>query len=141
MTTADQLRLILGKLRELFLAHPMVLQDTVSVRLETIESATAVLRIDAGVDTNNYQEYLAVAEDLNLRIIELVHNAGAIFSGAGQVLQLRDFYQASQEKLEEVESILNDWHKQEAFPFPDITDDRKSALKGTLEYPPGSRAT
>ena len=141
MTTADQLRLILGKLRELFLAHPMVLQETVSVRLENIESATAVIRIDSGVSTTDFQEYLAVAEDLNLHIIELVHNAGAIFSGAGQVLQLRDFYQASEEKMSEVESILNDWREQDAFPFPDIADDKKLALKGTLEYPPGGKAS
>lgn len=141
MATADQLRLILGKLRELFLAHPMVLQETVSVRLEKIESATAVVRIDSGVNTTDFQEYLAVAEDLNLHIIELVHNAGAIFSGAGQVLQLRDFYQASEEKMSEVESILSDWREQDAFPFPDIADDKKLALKGTLEYPPGGKAS
>ncbi|MEP0201227.1 MAG: mechanosensitive ion channel domain-containing protein [Halioglobus sp.] len=139
MTTADQLRLILGNLRKLFLAHPMVLQETVSVRLENIESATAMIRIDSGIDTTDYQEYLAVAEDLNLHIVELVHNAGAIFSGAGQVLQLRDFYQASEGKLAEVETILSDWRDQDEFPFPDIADDQKLALKGTLDYPPGGK--
>jgi len=138
MTTADQLRLLLGNLRELFLAHPMVLQETVSVRLEKIESATALIRIDSGIATTDFQEYLAVAEDLNLRVIELVHNAGAIFSGAGQVLQLREFHQASEEKMNEVESILTDWKDQNAFPFPDVAEDKKLALKGSLEYPPGS---
>ncbi|MEP5322734.1 mechanosensitive ion channel family protein, partial [Marinobacter alexandrii] len=139
MADVDQLRLILGKLRELLLAHPMVLQETVSVRLEKIEAATAVIRIDSGITTTDFQEYLAVAEDLNLHIIELVHNAGAIFSGAGQVLQLRDFHQASEEKMNEVESILSDWREKDAFPFPDIADDKKLALKGTLDYPPGGK--
>jgi hypothetical protein len=81
-----------------------VLQETVSVRLEKIVAATAVIRIDAGVDTTDYQRFLAVAEDLNLRMIELVHDAGAVFSGPGQVLQLRDFQQASQEKMAEIEA-------------------------------------
>jgi MscS family membrane protein len=69
-----------------------VLQETVSIRLEKIVAANAVIRIDAGVDTTDYQRFLAVAEDLNLRMIERVHDAGAAFSGPGQVLQLRDFH-------------------------------------------------
>ena len=73
------MRVILGEFRVLFAAHPMVKQDTISIRLADIEAATAVIRLDAGVLTRDYQEYLAVAEDLNLRIIEIVHQNGVIF--------------------------------------------------------------
>jgi hypothetical protein len=40
MPTADQLRVILGRLRELFLSHGDVLQETVSIRLEKIVAPT-----------------------------------------------------------------------------------------------------
>ena len=80
MANADQLRIITAKLRELFYSHPMVMQETVSIRFESIEQATAVLRLDAGIATTNYQEFLAAAEDLNLHIVELVHETGAIFN-------------------------------------------------------------
>ena len=135
MPTPDQLRAILGEFRTLFAAHPMVRQDTISIRLADIEAATAVVRLDAGILTRNYEEYLAVAEDLNLRIIEIVHQNGAIFSGPGQVLQIRDFQQAGKEKLQEVEAKLEVWRQGEGLPFPDLSEEEKRALKNTLEYP------
>lgn len=135
MPAPDQLRAILGEFRALFAAHPMVQQNTISVRLADIEAATAVVRLDAGILTRNYEEYLAVAEDLNLRIIEIVHQNGAIFSGPGQVLQIRDFQQASETKLQEVEAKLEGWRQGDGLPFPDLSDQEKQQLKGSLEYP------
>ena len=135
MPTPDQLRAILGEFRTLFASHPMVRQDTVSIRLADIEAATAVIRLDGGIMTRDYQEYLAVAEDLNLRIIEIVHQNGAIFSGPGQVLQIRDFQQAGAEKLQEVEAKLEVWRQGDGLPFPDLSDQEKRQLKGSLEYP------
>ena len=135
MPTPDQLRAILGEFRALFAAHPMVRQDTISIRLADIEAATAVVRLDAGILTRDYEEYLAVAEDLNLRIIEIVHQNGAIFSGPGQVLQIRDFQQAGEEKLQEVEAKLEVWRQGEGLPFPDLSEEEKRQLKNTLEYP------
>ncbi|MEH6515771.1 MAG: mechanosensitive ion channel family protein [Halioglobus sp.] len=136
MATADQLRLIMAELRQLFYSHPMVLQETVSVRFERIEQATAVLRLDAGVPTTNYQEFLAVAEDLNLHIVELVHGAGAIFSGPGQVLQLREFKQASDEEMAKISAMLQDWREQDKLPFPDHSAADKEAFRASLDYPP-----
>ena len=135
MPTPDQLRAILGEFRGLFAAHPMVRQDTISIRLADIEAATAVIRMDAGIMTRDYQEYLAVAEDLNLRVIEIVHQNGAIFSGPGQVLQIRDFQQAGDDKLEEVQAKLEVWRQGDGLPFPDLSDEEKQRLKSTLEYP------
>lgn len=135
MPTPDQLRVILGEFRALFAAHPMVRQDTISIRLADIEAATAVIRLDAGVLTRDYQEYLAVAEDLNLRIIEIVHQNGAIFSGPGQVLQLRDFQQAGEETLQEVDDKLEVWRQGDGLPFPDLSESEKAQLKGSIEYP------
>ena len=141
MSTANQLRVILGELRAMFNAHPKVKQDTISIRLENIEAATAIIRVDASIMTTDFQEYLAVAEDLNLRIIELVHANGAIFSGPGQVLQLRDFYQASPETLANIESKLETWRDEQQLPFPDFSAEHKADIKDSLEYPPKGSAT
>jgi MscS family membrane protein len=54
MPTAQQLRVVLGRLRELFLSHEGVLQETVSIRLEKVVAANAVIRIDAGIATTDY---------------------------------------------------------------------------------------
>lgn len=136
MPTSEQLRVILGELREMLSAHPRVLPDTISVRLVDIEAATAVFRVDAGIMTTDYQTFLAIAEDLNLRIIETVHENGAIFSGPGQVLQVRDFHKASEETMSEVAAKLDGWRDSQQLPFPDVSEDRKAEIEGSLIYPP-----
>ena len=136
MPTSEQLRVILGELREMLSAHPKVLPDTISVRLVDIEAATAVFRVDAGIMTTDYQTFLAIAEDLNLRIIETVHENGAIFSGPGQVLQVRDFHKASEETMSEVAAKLDGWRNSQQLPFPDVSEDRKAEIEGSLIYPP-----
>ena len=136
MPTSEQLRVILGELREMLSAHPKVLPDTISVRLVDIEAATAVFRVDAGIMTTDYQTFLAIAEDLNLRIIETVHENGAIFSGPGQVLQVRDFHKASEETMSEVAAKLDGWRDSQQLPFPDVSEDRKAEIEGSLLYPP-----
>ena len=136
MPTSEQLRVILGELREMLSAHPKVLPDTTSVRLVDIEAATAVFRVDAGIMTTDYQTFLAIAEDLNLRIIETVHENGAIFSGPGQVLQVRDFHKASEETMSEVAAKLDGWRDAQQLPFPDVSEDRKAEIEGSLLYPP-----
>ena len=87
---AEQIRNILDELRPIFSAHPRLLKDTVNIRFEDIVDANAVLRLDAGVDTTDYQEFLAVAEDLNLQVVEVVQNTGARFSGPGHLVQMAD---------------------------------------------------
>jgi MscS family membrane protein len=136
MPTSEQLRVILGELREMLSAHPKVQPGTISVRLVDIEAATAVFRVDAGIMTADYQTYLAIAEDLNLRIIEIVHENGAIFSGPGQVLQVRDFHKASDETMSEVTAKLDGWRANEQLPFPDLSEERKAEVEASLIYPP-----
>ena len=63
------------------------MDETVSVRFEDIADANAILRVDAGVATTDYQAFLAVAEELNLGMLDIVHQAGARFTGPAQLHQ------------------------------------------------------
>lgn len=81
-----QLTNILEKLRESFAVHKMLQQDTISIRFEEITDNTAHIRVDAGVMTTDFQEYLEVAEGLNLNVVAVVREAGGSFSGPGQQL-------------------------------------------------------
>ncbi|PLW69092.1 mechanosensitive ion channel family protein [Pseudohalioglobus lutimaris] len=85
--SADQMRSILEDVRALLLGHEQVMEDTVSVRFEDIIDANAILRVDAGVATTNFQDFLAVAEDLNLGMLDIVDRAGARFTGPAQLHQ------------------------------------------------------
>ncbi|MEH6582193.1 MAG: mechanosensitive ion channel domain-containing protein [Halioglobus sp.] len=136
LTSAEQMRFILAEIRALFYAHPRVLQETVSVRLEKIEDATALLRIDAGVKTNDYQVYLGVAEDINLRMIEIVHNAGAVFSGPGQSMQLSETPVEDKALLTQINDTVESWRQEEKLPFPGPSPQELSDLRDSLDFPP-----
>jgi MscS family membrane protein len=136
----NQLRLILGEIRSLFYSHPEVLPATVSVRFEKIDDATAIIRIDAGVNTGEYQVYLAIAEDINLRIIEIVHGAGAMFSGPGQNMVLREARPEDAEHIANADQIIERLRAEEKLPFPNFSAQEIADLGGTLDYPPKGSA-
>jgi MscS family membrane protein len=103
---AERLRELLSRLREIFEADDNVQKDTISVRFDEITDNTAHVRIDAGIMTDDFQIYLAVAEELNLQIIDTVQVLGARFSGPGQQLTVRQSTGGDAEILDAVERHL-----------------------------------
>ncbi|TFG51596.1 MAG: mechanosensitive ion channel [Gemmatimonadales bacterium] len=134
--SAEQLRVILAELRKIFLAHPEVIQETVSIRFEDIQDANAILRLDAGINTTDFQVFLAVAEDLNLRVVETALDTGAIFSGPGQFVQFSELKPTGAEQLVQIKATLQQWRDQDRLPFPDFDAEELTSLKNTLDYPP-----
>ena len=133
--SADQFRLLLTELRRLFLSHPRLQQDSVSIRLQRLEGAAALVRIDARVDTRDYQDFLAVAEDLNLRILERVAAAGLSLTAPGQYVAVERHREGAPGSRSEAEAQLARWREEDRWPFPDLDEGEKAALKGTLDYP------
>lgn len=82
---AGQMRLLLEQVRALMVNHEQVIDETVSVRFEDIRDGNAILRLDAGIDTVVYQDFLAVAEALNLGVMEIAEQAGARFTGPARL--------------------------------------------------------
>ncbi|MEH6568076.1 MAG: mechanosensitive ion channel domain-containing protein [Halioglobus sp.] len=140
LPSANQLRLILGETRSLFYAHPEVLPETVSIRFEKIDDATAIIRIDAGIKTKVYQTYLAIAEDINLRIVEIIHDAGAMFSGPGQNMLLREAQPEDAARIAEADQTVDTLRAEDKLPFPNLSEQQIADLRGTLDYPPKGSA-
>ena len=138
---AEQMRFVLAEIRKLFLGHPKLLQDTVSIRFENIDDGNAILRLDAGVDTTDFQEYLAVAEDLNLRVVEIADTAGASFTGPGQLVHLHESSPTSKEQQAALEQALNNMRDQERLPFPDYSATEREELRNSVDYPPKGSPT
>lgn len=136
----DQLRFLLAGVKRLLLSHARVQQDSVSVRLEKVEDATAMLRIDGGVMTQDFQDYLAVAEDLNLQILELVEYAGLQLAGPAQTVLLHQQEDIDREQAARVEQTVAEWRQQDRLPFPEYSDAEVSEMKGSLEYPASGMA-
>jgi MscS family membrane protein len=137
----DQVRFLLAGLRKLLYSHPEVQQDTVSVRFDTIEDATALFRIDAGIMTASYQQYLAVAEDLNLRTLDLVAEAGLVLTGPQQAIVVSEQEGIEPEQIASVEQTLAEWRDQEKLPFPNYSEKQISDWKSSLDYPPAGSSS
>jgi MscS family membrane protein len=86
---AERMRTLLEQLRRFFEGHERIQADTVSVRFDEITDNTAHVRVDAGIRTTDFQEYLAVAEELNLELLGIVQAAGVRFSGPAQQLTVK----------------------------------------------------
>lgn len=87
-TTADQLRYVAAKIRKLLIQHSKVLPDPARVRLSEFGASAYVLDVFALVQCADWNEFLAVKEDLNLRIIDIVAESGTGFAFPSQTVYL-----------------------------------------------------
>ena len=140
-TTPDQLRFILARLRELLYAHPAIISASISVRLFNINDYAYMVRLDSRVNSNDFQQYLAIAEDINLRIIDLVVESGTFFAYPSQTLMVEDAATLDSARQEQVETLVEQWREQDKLPFPQWSDEYVEKIENTLEFPPkGSSA-
>jgi MscS family membrane protein len=75
-TTPEQLRRVLDDIRELFGSHEKILPDSPRVRFNEIADDALLVEALAYLDTTDFAEFLGLAEDLNIRILEIVAEAG-----------------------------------------------------------------
>lgn len=81
--TAGQLRSLLAELRKLLAAHPRALPD-LRVRFVNFGESSLDLEIWVYFDTADWNEFLAIREELNLRIMEAVAASGARLASPSQ---------------------------------------------------------
>lgn len=135
-TSDDQLRHVLARLREMLLSHPKVDGNTVRVRFVGYGDSSLDIDIRIYVDTRDWNEFYAVREDVFLRIKTIVEE-----SGTGFALPSRTIYHAQDAGLDRehgkaAEDEVARWRKDGALPFPDMTDEHRQRIAGTLDYPP-----
>lgn len=135
-TTPDQLRYVLAKLRELFIAHPRVSPDPARARFIGFGDFSLNIEIYVYVRTNEYNEYLAIAEDLNFRIMDIVAESGTGFAFPSQTAYLARDTGMDAERTQAIEDEVQAWRGEDALPFPWPDADRVQALDGSLDYPP-----
>lgn len=138
-TTADQLRYVLAALRELLLGHPMTIDsagERVRVRFIGLGSSSLDIAVRAYIRTASYSEFLAIQEDILLRIIKLVEDAGAGFAFPSQTLYYTRDSRPDPKGREAAEKQVKEWAAAQTLPFPDFDEAYRRQIIGTLDYPP-----
>ena len=134
-TTSEQLRHVLVRLRELLYSHPMIHPSPARVRLVALGPDALELEVFAYVRTADYDEFLAVREDVFLRMLDIVAESGAKFALPSQTIHWGEDG-LDRERALAAEAEVQRWRAEGTLPMPEFPPDRVARLGGTLDYPP-----
>jgi MscS family membrane protein len=134
-TTPDQLRYVLVEVRKMLYAHPLVDPDPARIRFVGFGAFSLDLDVFAYVNAKDYGSYLEVAEDLNLRIIDIVERAGSGFAFPSQTTYIEQGSGLDAERAREATSDVEKWRSQREMYLPQFPPEQVQKLRGTLHYP------
>jgi MscS family membrane protein len=135
-TTDDQLRFVLATLRDMLLAHPRAHDDEPRVRFTGFGEFSLNVEIRVTINTSDRDEFRAIREDILLRVMKIVKNAGTGFAFPSRtVYQARDAG-LDTERQQAAESQVRAWCSAHELPFPTFTADYRKKARNTLDYPP-----
>ncbi len=138
-TSPDQVRYVLAQLRRLLYEHPKVETEGARSRLVSFDESAMTIEIFAYVLTRDFSEFLAIREDLLLRIMDIVDAAGTGFAFPSQTVYLGRDSGLNKEKAERAEREVQGWREGNLLPFPDFSPAEISEFSNSLPYPqPGS---
>lgn len=134
-TTPDQIRYLLVEVRKMLYAHPKVLSEPLWVRFTGFGDASLDLDVFAYLGVAGYDESLEVAEDLNLRIMDLVREAGTELALPSQIQYEVPGTTLDESRVKKTEARVQEWRAQKALYLPNFPSNTITQLKGSLEYP------
>src|SRR6202158_2113175 len=140
-TSGDQLRYLLAEIRRMLYGHPKVENDSASIRFANFDSSALRLEISSFVLTRDSNEFIAIREDLLLRIMDIVEESGSGFAFPSQTLYFSRDSGLDKEKASVAEQQVQQWRDQHQLPFPDFAPADKSAFRGSIVYPQPESAT
>ena len=141
-TTPDQLRHVLVEIRRLLLSHEKVHPDPARVRFVGFGAYSLDVEITSYVSTSDWAEFLAVREDLLLRLMDIVASSGSGFAFPSQTTYLARDDSLDAESVRAAEEQVRVWRERGELPLPDFAEESKIALDDTVRYPPeGSAAS
>lgn len=85
-TSREQLDKVLDGIRALLKSHEKVIQKGPRVRFQKIGTDALELNILAYADVRSFPAYLEVADDLNMKILDIISEAGSTLALPGQTL-------------------------------------------------------
>ena len=135
-TSADQLRYVLAEIRAMLYSHPKVERDDARIRFVGFGGSSLDLEIFAYVKATEMPEFLAIQEDLLLRIMDSIAKAGTGVAFPSQTTYLAKDTPLDSQKTEEAVAQVRVWRERGELPFPDFRPDQVGHLRDPIEYPP-----
>jgi MscS family membrane protein len=135
---------VLAKIRELLLAHPKISNTPPlpnHVRFVGPGEHSLNVEIFSFSTTADWGEFLGIREDLLLRIMDIVKEAGTGLAIPAQTTYLTRDRALDAEHTHTAEQEVETWRQQGILPFPWVSDARQAEVTDTLPYPPAGTPT
>jgi MscS family membrane protein len=139
-TTPEQLRYVLIEIRRMLYAHPKVDPDPARVRFVNFGDFSLDIDVYAYLLATDYAEFLEIAEDLNLRIMDIVDEAGTGFAFPSSTTYVAHDDGIDDDKGRRAEARVAEWRTQGALYLPGFPDDAIRELEASLPWPPKGSA-
>ncbi len=138
-TSPDQMRAILLELRRLLLAHAKIDTTNLNVRFIAFNSSSLDIEIVTYVLTTEYAEFLAVREDILLRIMDIVAACGSGFAFPSRTNYFISDSGLDNQQKKATEERIKALRARGELWMGDFPESEKLALQGTIPYPSESR--
>lgn len=135
-TSPEQLRYVIVKLREMLLGHPKVSPDWLHVRFDGFSAYSLDVAVFAYIRTREWLTYRAIREDINLRIMDIVKEAGTRFAFPSQTAYFGRDSGLDAGRGQEAESQVQEWRSSGQLPFPEFDEGLREKKEDILDYPP-----
>jgi MscS family membrane protein len=128
------------EVRKMLYAHPKVDPDPARIRFSGFGEHSLDLDIFAYIPTRDFDEYLEVAEDINLRIMDIVAQAGCALAVPTQTLWMERGKRPDSDAAHAAEETVEHWRRNEELCLPRFPQVSIDELRGSLRYPPEGSA-
>jgi MscS family membrane protein len=135
-TTPEQIRYILVEVRRMLYAHPRVDPDPARIRFVSFGAYSLDFEIFAYVRTRDFGEFLEIAEDLNLRVMDIVAEAGTGFAFPSQTTYVETGEGVDRERGKAAEDEVRSWRERGELYIPSFPRAEIGRLQASLDYPP-----
>jgi MscS family membrane protein len=135
-TTADQLRYALAEIRRLLYQHSKVDATDARVRFVGFGSSSLDVEILAYILVTDYPVYLAIQEDLLLRIMDIIEASGTSVAFPSQTTYVAGDSGLNPDRSREAIEKIRHWREHNELPFPDFPIEKIAEFRGAIEYPP-----
>ncbi len=132
-TSPDQIRFILLELQKLLHAHPKIAESPIRARFTGFGSYSLDIEIHSYVETDDFADYLAVKEDLNLRIMDIIQTAGTEIAIPARIEYQDTAHQLNQADIDKVEAQVEQWRSQGQLSNT-LPKQQADEIKNTIPY-------
>jgi MscS family membrane protein len=120
----------------MLLGHPMISEQHLHVRFLGFGAYSLDVELFAFIRKTNWLEYRAIREDINLRIMDIVKEAGTGFAFPSQTVYLGRDAGPDTEQSHRAEEKVEGWRTAGQLPFPDFDKEFSQHKEDSLDYPP-----